>query len=90
MIRLDPVCFTFRGYNEDIDLNKPLPNENKPYNLVGSVTITDDEAYIHATLGEFNTEVLTALNVELYKYGIKTLWWKHKGQRHEMTMKGIL
>ena len=90
MIRLDPIVLSFRGYNETIEDTKFLSEETAPYNLVGTVTISDDEAYISATLGKLTKATLTELNRHLYKYGVTHMKWKHKGKIQYMELRGVL
>lgn len=88
-LRLDPVVLTFRAYTDKIDKTKFLSQENKPYNLIGTVTISDKEAYISATMGTFSTSVLRELQIELYKYGVEKVHWKHKDKKKTTEINSV-
>ena len=76
MIRLDPVCegcgkaLTIRGYDDGINIDKPLDMMNESYRLIGTIVIKGQVAHIKAFKGSWTSADRRQLKGKLIGMGV--------------------
>lgn len=79
-IKVTPITFTIRGYENDIDVSRPLYELREiPHKFVCTVQIIESTAYITAFMGELTLSDRKELSEILRdQYGVTQAEWRRK------------
>lgn len=81
-VRIDPLAgvYNLRGYSEPGNPDTPLSDEQRGYQIVGTVTISGESATVSATLGDMkDAKMRMDFDRRLMAEGVKKIHW----ERHE-------